>query len=290
MGAMPVLRVMTYNLKGLTLDAAAAAEVVRAADPDVVGVQEPPRGPLGRWRLRRFARDAGLRVAVGHGGARTTALLVSPRVTRVEDARAVRLPWFGARERRTAWTRRGYALATVDGVRVVSVHLSLDRLERARHLSRILAEVEATAGPCVVVGDLNEQPGGETWGRLGALLRDAHAAAAHDSEREGPGRHAPAGGPGEAPGRAPAPGPGDAPGRGPGDAPGRGPGDAPDRAPGGAPAEPARTFSAVRPRRRIDAVLASPDLVPRGARVPDDAAARRASDHLPVVAELELPA
>ncbi|WP_258725977.1 endonuclease/exonuclease/phosphatase family protein [Cellulomonas sp. NS3] len=251
---MPVLRVMTYNLKGLKLDAAAAAAVVRAADPDVVGVQEPPRGPLGRWRLRRFARDAGLRVVVGHGGARTTALLVSPRAGRVEDARAVRLPWFGARERRTAWTRRGYALATVDGVRVVSVHLSLDRLERARHLGRILAEVEATPGPCVVVGDLNEQPGGETWGRLGALLRDAHVAAAHDDGGE-------------------APGPGGVAGRGSGSVAG----------------EPARTFSAVRPRRRIDAVLASADLVPRGARVPDDDAARRASDHLPIVAELELP-
>ncbi|MBB2922396.1 endonuclease/exonuclease/phosphatase family protein [Cellulomonas cellasea] len=251
---MPVLRVMTYNLKGLKLDAAAAAAVVRAADPDVVGVQEPPRGPLGRWRLRRFARDAGLRVAVGHGGARTTALLVSPRAARVEDARAVRLPWFGPRERRTAWTRRGYALATVDGVRVVSVHLSLDRLERARHLSRILAEVEATPGPCVVVGDLNEQPGGETWGRLGTLLRDAHVAAVHDDAREALGVEGAAG-----------------------------------RASGGSPAEPARTFSAVRPRRRIDAVLASPDLVPRGARVPDDDVARRASDHLPIVAELELP-
>ncbi|MGW6129567.1 endonuclease/exonuclease/phosphatase family protein [Cellulomonas sp. NPDC055163] len=270
---MPVLRVMTYNLKGLKLDAAAAASVVRAADPDVVGVQEPPRGPLGRWRLRRFARDAGLRVAVGHGGARTTALLVSPRAGRVEDARAVRLPWFGPRERRTAWTRRGYALATVDGVRVVSVHLSLDRLERARHLSRILAEVEATPGPCVVVGDLNEQPGGETWGRLGALLQDAHVAAAdHDA--------------GAGPGTGGAPDPGAGPGTG--NAGGRALGGAAGRAPGGAPGEPARTFSAVRPRRRIDAVLASPELVPRGARVPDDDAARRASDHLPIVVELEL--
>lgn len=244
MGAMPVLRVMTYNLKGLKLDAAAAAAVVRAADPDVVGVQEPPRGPLGRWRLRRFARDAGLRVAVGHGGARTTALLVARRAASVEGARAVRLPWFGPRERRTAWTRRGYALATVEGVRVVSVHLSLDRLERARHLTRILAEVRASPGPCVVVGDLNEQPGGETWGRLGELLRDAH---------------------GDAPGGAGGAGPVD----------GR--------------VEPARTFSAVRPRRRIDAVLASAELVPRAAHVPDDDAARRASDHLPVVADLELP-
>ena len=241
---MPVLRVMTYNLKGLQLDAAAAAAVVRAADPDVVGVQEPPRGPLGRWRLRRFARDAGLRVAVGHGGARTTALLVAPRAANVQDARAVRLPWFGPRERRTAWTRRGYSVATVDGVRVVSVHLSLDRLERARHLTRILAEVRATEGPCVVVGDLNEQPGGETWGRLGALLRDAHGDASGG-----------AGGAALSDGRP----------------------------------EPARTFSAVRPRRRIDAVLASPGLVPLGARVPDGDAARRASDHLPVVVELGLP-
>lgn len=223
-----VVRVMTYNLKGLRLDPHAAAEVVRSADPDVLGVQEPPRGPFGRRRLRRFAHLAGLRVAVGGHGARTTALLVAPRTGAVGDPRAVRLPWFGRRAGRVWPTRRGYAVATVCGVRVVVVHLSLDPLERARHLTRVLAEIGRAPGPCVLVGDLNEQPGGDSWLRLGELLDDAHVAPAH-------------------------------------------------------------TFSAARPRRRIDAVLASRDLVPRRAHVPDDVVARRASDHLPVVAELGVP-
>lgn len=48
----------------------------------------------------------------------------------------------------------------------------------------------------------------------------------------------------------------------------------------------APTFPAVGARRRIDAVLVDPRLSVAGYRVVDTAAARRASDHLPVVADL----
>ena len=44
------------------------------------------------------------------------------------------------------------------------------------------------------------------------------------------------------------------------------------------------------PDRRIDAVLVDPRITVTAYRVVDLAAARRASDHLPVVADLTLPA
>lgn len=214
------MRVMSYNLKGLQLDEHAAVAVVRLADVDVLGVQEPPRGPLRRVRLRRWAERAGLRVVVGGFASRTTALLVRPGSV-VERPRAHRLPW------RVGWTRRGFATARVDGVEVVVLHLSVHPEERARHLDQVEAYLRQVQGPLVVVGDLNERPDGPAWQRLARYARDTA-------------------GDGAAP-----------------------------------------TFRASGPRHRIDVVLASPELAASRSRVLRDAAARRASDHLPLVVDLE---
>ena len=216
--AMHRLRVMSYNVKMLKLDQAAAAEVVRAAAPDVLGLQEPPLGPRKRRRLEEFAARAGLRVAVSGHGARTTALLVAPGVT-VGEARAHRLPWHVGR------TRRGFVVAQVDGITVVVLHLALESAERLDHVEAILGELALITGPCVVVGDLNEVPGGPTWGRLTGGLRDAVD-----------------------------------------------------------PPQP--TFTANRPRRRLDAVLVSPEVRVHGSDVPAGPTTRRASDHLPIVVDL----
>lgn len=162
---MPSLRVLTYNVHQLRDDADAVAEVLRQADADVVAVQEPPRGPSGRRRLARLADAAGHVVAVGHGGARTTALLVRRGMT-ATTTRGVRLPW------RPGRTRRGLAMADVGGVRVISAHLSLDDAERQRHLHRLVLLVRAAESGCVVAGDLNEDPGGPSWRRLGLHVHD----------------------------------------------------------------------------------------------------------------------
>ncbi len=174
------LRVMTYNLRGLRQEVDALVGVVRAARPDVLAAQEPPRRVLGRWRLRRFAARTGMRVAVAGGGARTTALLVAPHRS-VRDAHAVRLPW------RPGLTRRGASTARVDGVRVVVVHLGLRAAERARHVglvsARLLAAPHDAGAPVLVAGDLNERPGGPSWSALlGAAggLQDAAATAGAD--------------------------------------------------------------------------------------------------------------
>jgi endonuclease/exonuclease/phosphatase family metal-dependent hydrolase len=58
--------------------------------------------------------------------------------------------------------------------------------------------------------------------------------------------------------------------------------------PGAAGAVP--TFSAADPRRRIDAIFVDRRIEVVGYQVLDTPAARRASDHLPVVADLRLPA
>ena len=76
MSSPPSLRVMTYNVKGLHLSRPDVVAVVRAAAPDVLGIQEPTRGLLGWWRMWRFARAVGMRAVVNGYGARTTALLV----------------------------------------------------------------------------------------------------------------------------------------------------------------------------------------------------------------------
>jgi endonuclease/exonuclease/phosphatase family metal-dependent hydrolase len=52
---------------------------------------------------------------------------------------------------------------------------------------------------------------------------------------------------------------------------------------------PRATFPAVFPVVRIDHVFVSDDVVVRGVRVPYDTRSRRASDHLPLIVDLELP-
>lgn len=218
---------MSYNLLRLTVDPVAAAAVVRVAAPEVLGVQEPPRGPWGRVRLRRFARAAGLRVVVAGKGSRTTALLAAPHVLPADDVEVLRLRWFGSRIVRRWWARRGAVLARVGGVDVVVVHLALDGAERLRHAGEILTRLRSRRGPFVLLGDLNEPPSGPVWARFGELLVDAD--------------------------------------------------------PGGA-----LTFPADGPWHRIDAVLVSRDVAVRKVLVLDGPQARCASDHLPIVADLDV--
>lgn len=166
---MTSLRVMTYNIRQLKDDRAAVVTVLRECAPDVVAVQEPPRGPFGRARLRALARDAGLVPVVSGGGARTTALLARPGLEPT-GARGMRLPWQVGR------TRRGLAMTDLGDLRIVSVHLALGAAERAGQVLRLLPLI-ASAPACLVLGDLNEQPGGRSWRRLRLHLQDLAAGA-----------------------------------------------------------------------------------------------------------------
>ena len=162
------LRVASYNVRDLKDDVAAAAGVVRAIAPDVLCLQEVPRHPFSGHRVAEFARRCGLMWSGAHRGSGGTTILTSLRVdvgmARHERLRVPRLQ-----------RERGYALASVSlpghtAVDVVSVHLSLDADERARHIGAVLGTL-APDGPLVVAGDLNEGEDGRAWSSLAGRLR-----------------------------------------------------------------------------------------------------------------------
>lgn len=174
------MRLLSYNIKSLLVDAGAVRDVIVETDPDVVAVQEPTRYLTGgRRRMRRLAADTGMVCVIPGGspfGAYTTALLVSARLApRVAATRGRPLSWRWWRRRDlVAWpTRRGCAVVDLGDVVVISVHLGLDARERAEHCEEINALVERF-GPqrCVVAGDLNETPDGPSWTALSRHLRE----------------------------------------------------------------------------------------------------------------------
>lgn len=205
---------MTWNVRSLRDDAAGVAQVLRAAAPDVVLIQEAPR--LWRWRAAcaRLARTSGLVVVTGGRPAAGNLILCSMRV-RVVSSRDLLLPRPPGLHRRGAAT----AVLEVEGRRlsVLGTHLDLDaaaRLASARQLT--------SSSYDLIGADVNESPGGPAWAALSEGLIDVAA--------------------------------------------GLGP-----------------TFSVANPRRRIDALLVSPELRPVRVEVLDSGPV---SDHFPILAEL----
>jgi endonuclease/exonuclease/phosphatase family metal-dependent hydrolase len=87
------------------------------------------------------------------------------------EHRPLKVPWL-QRE-------RGYAVMALpmpDGqsLTVVSLHLSLDPVERAAHATTVLAALPAD-GALVVAGDLNEESNGTAWKTLSSRLAMASA-------------------------------------------------------------------------------------------------------------------
>ncbi len=230
---MPIIRLLSYNVRSMRDDRAALGRVIRSAEPDVVLVQEAPR--FLRWRslCAELARRSNLVVAGGGRGAAANLILcsLSVDVQASDDVLFSRDPRLHQRGTAIAVLRyRGASFA------VAGVHLDLAAQPRLRHVSELESAIAARVPadvPTVVGGDMNDVPGSATWAALNETRRDAFAEA-------GVG--------------------------------------------GGF------TSSAARPRRRIDAIFADPRITVRAARVIDHGDAAAASDHLPVLAELELPA
>ncbi len=163
-----ILRVASYNLRDFKDDADAAARIVRAIKPHVLCLQEVPRHFTSSHRTASFAARCGLYWSGGHRGSGGTTVMSTLRL----DASNVRpIPLRVALLQR----ERGYAVSQVrlpghEVVSFVSVHLSLDADERARHAEVIMAAV-AGKGPIVVAGDLNEGPDGRAWTSISKRLR-----------------------------------------------------------------------------------------------------------------------
>ncbi|MCT9930138.1 endonuclease/exonuclease/phosphatase family protein [Planotetraspora sp. A-T 1434] len=235
-----MLRVATYNVRGLRDDRAALVRVIRAMRPDVLCLQEVPRFSGWRAKRRRLARDTGMTVAAG-GRVGGVAVFAGPGV-RVLHGRGARLRWFPGLE----WRAVALAVVEKDGVRyaVCSAHLDLLPGARLRHATQIVPMLQRTArmfgARAVLAGDVNEQPGEPTWRYLADRFTDCF------------GCHAASSGAALA-----------------------------DRREGG-------TFTATDPARRIDAIFAEAGLAVLTCGGAQAAAEdlRRASDHLPVVADI----
>ena len=157
---------MTYNIWMGGRGGRLLGEAVREANPDVLLVNETPKTPL-RWkrRCRGLADDWGLKYVAGGRDAGSNMILVRPGIT-VKSSFVTTLP------QPFLQPRRGIASAQlrVQGalVGVVSCHLSLDAARRVAEVELVVDVARRLRGPVVVAGDLNEQPGGPSWGRLRA--------------------------------------------------------------------------------------------------------------------------
>lgn len=172
-GAGVPLRVVSYNIHSQRDDTAALAEVVRAAEPDVVIVQEGPRRFRWRQKCATLADSFGLVVAAGGLPALGNLLFTSLRV-RVTGTRCQRYPLTPGRHLRGA----AYAECRVGGSRflLAGSHLSTDPAERPTQAAAFKRELAAATLPVVAGADLNEGPDGPAWRTVADGLTDAAAA------------------------------------------------------------------------------------------------------------------
>ncbi|MCI4061849.1 endonuclease/exonuclease/phosphatase family protein [Micromonospora sp. R77] len=163
------LRVLSYNIHSQRDDTAALAEVVRAAAPDVVIVQEGPRRFRWRQKSATLAESFGLVVGAGGLPALGNLLLTSLRV-RVLDTRCERYPLTPGRHLRGA----AYAECVVGGSRflLAGSHLSTDPAERPAQAAAFKRTLAAATLPVVAGADLNEGPDGPAWRTVAAGLTD----------------------------------------------------------------------------------------------------------------------
>ena len=268
------LRVMSYNIKhGQTnadctqpaptpaqppapdcnLDLQAAIAVIRAHDPDIVGLQEVDRF----WARSGYQDEpAVLSAALGMAHRCYAANLDHPPddhsdrrhqygtliLSRFPIATCSNTPL----PREGAAEQRGLTLAVIDvkGVtlRFYNTHLHTTESDRRLQTAAIAQAIDAAAPrPMVVAGDFNARPEAKELEPIFFRLTDAWTKAGARTADNPDGQTSPS------------------------------------QLTGG-------------PRSRIDYVLVSPSIDVRAARVIVDEKTRLASDHYPVVADLRLPA
>jgi endonuclease/exonuclease/phosphatase family metal-dependent hydrolase len=168
------LRVLSYNVLSLRLGLDRVAAVIRAAEPDVVCVQEAPRFLRSARHCRDLAAASGLVVVTG-GRPAGAVLLLARKDLRVVARRSVKLPWHPPKH------RRGVALGVFDvggtEVAVASTHLSLFDDERVEQARLVLALLRSYRVPAVLAGDVNEDPDGPAFSLLAEAMADAWATA-----------------------------------------------------------------------------------------------------------------
>lgn len=158
------LRVLSWNVHGLRDDQRALERVIRAANPDVVCVQEAPKYLRWRPRCAELARRCGLLYVTGGGTTGGSALLAHLRVDIRRTAEV-------CLSRQLGWPARGVAAAVVHfggaQMAVASIHLPLEPGPRLDHAERVVALLRRSGVPhALAAGDLNERPGHAAWQAL----------------------------------------------------------------------------------------------------------------------------
>jgi endonuclease/exonuclease/phosphatase family metal-dependent hydrolase len=170
------LRVGTWNVHGMRTGVEEIARVIRAEQVDIVALQES--GP--RRRLRAVGEILDMQVcgdpwAFPRRRIQNAVLIRRGLATTVSH----RLHRFSGG---SLLYPRGVMLADVDHrVSVLSVHLGLDRNERAQHVEELVAMLEGSAGSSVVGGDLNALPDDPGPSSLAALASDCWETAGEGS-------------------------------------------------------------------------------------------------------------
>lgn len=174
---MPDLRILTYNVRSMRDDRAALGRVIRAAEPDVVLVQESPR--FLRWRslCAQLARLSNLVVVSGGRPAGSNLILSSLSVEVVSTADVL-----FTRDPRLHQRGTAIAVLSLRGARfaVAGTHLDLRPEPRLRHVHELDAAIARHVPadvPAIVAGDVNDMPGSASWQALCASRVDAFAAA-----------------------------------------------------------------------------------------------------------------
>jgi endonuclease/exonuclease/phosphatase family metal-dependent hydrolase len=154
------MTIVTWNVQGSAgLDVAGVADVLSAARPDVIAIQE-----IGWGQARRLARRLGMARAwtFKHWGLpwpEGLALLTRHRLVESSHFLLRRRPWWD-------WRRRVAARATIDrdGTRfeIINVHLSPhdQGAERRREAAVVVEVARKLPHPPTIAGDCNDGPDG----------------------------------------------------------------------------------------------------------------------------------
>ena len=169
LAAKKTLRVMTYNIHvGVGMDKKfdlqRIAEVINAEHPDLVGLQEVDRGVKrteGKDEIAELAKLTGMDYAFAHnldyqGGQYGVAILSRGPIKQTDHRKY---------ENRREAERRGMIRAEIEfagrTVNFVTTHLDYQFEDgRVFETEQMLKFLEDVKGPLIVVGDFNDEPGG----------------------------------------------------------------------------------------------------------------------------------
>ncbi|QNE22105.1 endonuclease/exonuclease/phosphatase [Kribbella qitaiheensis] len=167
----PSLRVLSYNVHRWGDDREALARVVHACAPDIALIQEAPTW----WgtRRKREAMAATFGLSYVAASARNAVLIADGIDFGNSLHWRVRRPFVRRRLRFIATQLAGGAVGgrTILGdveLALIVCHLGLHILGRQHELDQVLRGCKSFGLPYLLVGDLNEEPGGPVWDRLAA--------------------------------------------------------------------------------------------------------------------------